>query len=317
MSGTLARLPVVDSARQVLRRLQHPREELTRSVNELYRGASFAHRINFTQPAGDPGLIGPRAVGWRVMRNPAVVFMGGINAVLLEFLLPGVRAGVWDHSYFQQDPIARMKRTGLAAMVTTYGSTEQAQWVGRRATQMHQKVKGRSEDGVDYDAMDPDLQRWVAVTASYGFLQAYRRYLQPRMSRADMDRYWAQSAEATQIYGQFDMPRTAEEARAYMQSMQPHLSDAPAVRAFLSVMQNTPAFHRFTLPVQRMLIDASIDLLPAWSREIMQLTSGQARRRAQRPLVRAVVRATDRLLRDGPAFEACRRVGVSPVILFE
>ncbi len=301
----------------LLRKLRNPRDQIERGVLDLYRGASFADRIDFTRPVGDPGLLGPDSVGWKVMRNPAVVFMGGINAVLLEFLLPGVRAGVWEHSYFRQDPIARMQRTGLAAMVTMYGSTGQAQWVGQRATQMHQHVNGTSKDGIDYNALDPQLQSWVAVTAAFGFLQAYRRYIDPRMPRAGIDRYWREGQNIAGIYGDYPLPKTAAETRAYMESMRPRLSGSDAPHEFLALMRNTPAHSRLALPVQRLLIDAAIDLLPAWARQLMELEAGQARRRAQRPLVKGVVRASDWLLRDGPAYEACRRVGVSPQVLFD
>lgn len=292
--------------------LRAPRQHFESSVLQLYRGASYADRIDFTRPAGDPGLVGPAAVGWRVMRNPAAVFMGGISAVLLEFLLPGVRAGVWEHSYFRQDPNARLKRTGLAAMVTTYGATEQAEWVGARVQHLHGSVKGQAADGTAYDAMDPVLQTWVAVTAAFGFLQAYRRYVNPRLSRAEMDHYWSDSAKISRIYGDYPTPGTAAEARAYMEGMRPRLENSPATQEFLAVMRNAPAFSRLTLPVQRMLIDAAIDLLPAWAQQQTGLEAGRARRRAQRPMVKAVVSATDWLVRDGPAFEACRRVGVSP-----
>lgn len=316
MTSSLIKTPARASIREWLHRARHPRTELERGVLSLYRGASFASRIDFTQPAGDPGILGPEAVGWRVMRNPATVFMGGISAVLLEFLLPGVRAGVWDHSYFKQDPVARMQRTGLAAMVSIYGSTEQARWVGERATRMHRKVNGISADGVAYDAQDPQLQKWVAVTASYGFLQAYRRYINPRLSRAELDQYWADGQQVGQLYGDFTLPRSAAEVRDYMAEMRSQCSSSAAPAEFLALMRDTPARARITLPVQRMLIDASIDLLPTWSREMLDLEQGQARRRAQRPLVKGVVMASDWLLRDGPAFEACRRVGVSPRILY-
>jgi uncharacterized protein (DUF2236 family) len=82
---------------------------------------SRAQRINYLEPAGDPGIFGPASVAWRVLSNPASVFVGGITAVLLELAEPSVRSGVWDHTDFRRDPVGRMRRTGLAAMVITYG----------------------------------------------------------------------------------------------------------------------------------------------------------------------------------------------------
>jgi uncharacterized protein (DUF2236 family) len=84
-------------------------------------------RINYLEPPGDPGIFGPASVTWRVLSNPASVFIGGITAVLLELAEPRVRSGVWDHTNFRTDPVGRMRRTGLAAMVITYGNTPDAE----------------------------------------------------------------------------------------------------------------------------------------------------------------------------------------------
>jgi uncharacterized protein (DUF2236 family) len=86
-----------------------------------------AQRINYLEPAGDPGIFGPASVTWRVLSNPASVFIGGITAVLFELAEPNVRSGVWDHTSFRNDPIGRMRRTGLAAMVFTYGCRRDAE----------------------------------------------------------------------------------------------------------------------------------------------------------------------------------------------
>jgi uncharacterized protein (DUF2236 family) len=53
-----------------------------------------------------------------MFKNPVAGFFGGVTAVLLEFDEPPVRDGVWQHSSFRADPLNRLRRTGLAAMVT-------------------------------------------------------------------------------------------------------------------------------------------------------------------------------------------------------
>ena len=91
------------------------------SMNGSKRRGTGGFRIDFLAPAGDPGLSGPGSVSWRVSANPIALAVGGIAAVILELAEPRIRAGVWDHSTFKTDPIARMERTGLAAMAVTYG----------------------------------------------------------------------------------------------------------------------------------------------------------------------------------------------------
>jgi len=137
-------------------------------------------RINYLEPPGDPGIFGPTSVTWRVLSNPASVFIGGITAVLLELAEPSVRSGVWDHTDFRTDPIGRMQRTGLAAMVITYGNTRDAEAAMSRIRRVHEVITGVTPDGQQYRANDPELLTWVHVTAAYGFLNAYLRYLSPR-----------------------------------------------------------------------------------------------------------------------------------------
>ena len=47
--------------------------------------------------------------------------------MILELAEPRVRSGVWDHTSFRTDPVTRLRRTGLAAMVTVYAPRETAE----------------------------------------------------------------------------------------------------------------------------------------------------------------------------------------------
>ena len=78
--------------------------------------------IDFTQPKDEPALLAPDSVSWRIFKNPVALFVGGVAAVILELAEPAVRTGVWEHSSFRIDPVRRLQRTGLAAMVTVYGA---------------------------------------------------------------------------------------------------------------------------------------------------------------------------------------------------
>ncbi len=82
---------------------------------------------DFSTPAGEPALTAPDSVSWRVFKNPISLFIGGASAVLLELAEPRVRSGVWDHTSFRTDPVRRLQRTGLAAMMTVYGPKSEAE----------------------------------------------------------------------------------------------------------------------------------------------------------------------------------------------
>src|SRR5260370_38085561 len=98
--------------------------------------------INYLEPPGDPGIFGPASVTWRVLSNPASVFIGGITAVLLELAEPSVRSGVWDHTNFRTHPVGRMRRTGLAAMVIIYGNTRDAEAAIAGIPRWHEVING-------------------------------------------------------------------------------------------------------------------------------------------------------------------------------
>jgi uncharacterized protein (DUF2236 family) len=69
---------------------------------------------------------------------------------------------------------------------------------------------------------------------------------------------------------------------------------------FLGLVLNAPVVSAAVLPMQRLLVQAAIDLLPSWAREILRLEKGQSMRVAARPLVNAMVTLANRVIRNGP-----------------
>ena len=47
--------------------------------------------VDFLQPAGEPALITPDSVSWRIFKNPVALYIGGIAAVPLELAESRVR----------------------------------------------------------------------------------------------------------------------------------------------------------------------------------------------------------------------------------
>src|SRR3569623_682705 len=65
------------------------------------------------------GLFGPDSGVWRVHGDVTTMMVGGIAALLLQLLHPGVLSGVCDHSNFRGDMRGRMRRTARFLSVTT------------------------------------------------------------------------------------------------------------------------------------------------------------------------------------------------------
>src|SRR5215470_5993425 len=135
----------------------------------------------------------------QVFKNPVALFAGGVAAVILELAEPRVRSGVWDHTTFRTDPLARMERTGLAAMVTVYGARSAAEKMIAGVRAMHDRVRGTTPDGGPYRANDPELLDWVQATAGFGFLEAYAAFVRP-VRDADRDRFYAEGVGAGRLY---------------------------------------------------------------------------------------------------------------------
>src|SRR5437667_3770357 len=124
-----------------------------------------SREVDFSKPVGEPALVGVDSVSWRIFKNPVSVFVGGIAAVILELAEPSVRSGVWEHSSFRTNPVRRLQRTGLAAMVTVYGARSTAEPMIAGVVRMHDKVRGETPAGEAYRANDVGLLTWVHATA--------------------------------------------------------------------------------------------------------------------------------------------------------
>lgn len=282
-----------------------------------YAAAPDMPRVDFTAPVGEPALAGPDSVSWRVFKNPIALYIGGITAVLLELAEPRVRSGVWDHTSFRTDPLPRMKRTGLAAMMTVYGPRGAAEKMIAGVGRMHGRVAGVTPAGTAYRADDPELLDWVQATASFGFMQAYHRFVAP-LSDVDRDRFYAEARPAAALYGATGAPSSEAELEAQFQAMRPKLERSEIVIEFLDIMKRTAALPGPLRLLQPVLMRAAIDLLPAWTRDILGLGPAYGLKPWQEKLVRLAGRASDRLvIREAPPAQACVRLGLPPEFLYK
>ena len=117
----------------------------------------------------------PNDVIWRVNRD-AAMYAGGIRALLLQALHPGAMAGVAGHSGYRSDPWGRLQRTGEFIAMTTYGPIPDAEKLIQRVRGVHERVRGKTDDGTPYRASDPHLLAWVHAAETQSFLESYRLF---------------------------------------------------------------------------------------------------------------------------------------------
>jgi uncharacterized protein (DUF2236 family) len=272
--------------------------------------------VDFRHPAGEPALAAPDSVSWRVFKNPVSLFVGGVTAVILELAEPRVRTGVWEHSSFRRDPLPRLKRTGLAAMVTVYGARSVAETMIAGVRRMHEGVAGDTPAGAAYRANDVALLDWVQATASFGFLEAYHAYAAP-LSAAERDRFYAEAAPAAALYGALGAPASVADWEAHLAAMLPRLERSEIVFAFLGLMRSTPILPAPLRGLQGALIRAAAAITPAPVRAVLGLGREWDLGPVERRLVRWAGAAADRIVVEGaPAVEACRRMGLPADYLY-
>lgn len=288
---------------------------LDAAARELIQPAGMP-AVDFTVPKGEPALVPADSVSWRVFKNPVSLFVGGVAAVILELAEPAVRTGVWEHTSFRSDPVTRLRRTGLAAMVTVYGAHSVAERMIAGVVRRHAGVRGTTPAGEAYHANDPRLLTWVQGTAGYGFAEAYSRYVRV-LDRDALDRFYGEGAPAARLYGASDAPTSESARQALFDSMRARLEPSPIVFEFLEIMRAAPVFPAPLRPFQRLLVGAAVDMTPDWVRERLGMTAAHGLAPWQRTLVRRVGALADRvLLRSSPAVQACRRLGLPEGYLY-
>jgi uncharacterized protein (DUF2236 family) len=270
--------------------------------------------IDFAAPAGAPALFVADSLTWRIMKNPVALLAGGIAAVILELAEPRVRAGVWGHTAFRGDPVGRIRRTGYATMATIYAPAEAARALIARVNAMHAQVRGATPAGAPYRADDPELLDWVQATAVFSFSGAYARYVRP-LSRSERDRFYAEGAGPSALYGATGAPRSAAEMEALFAAMRPKLERSEIVFEFLSIVGAA----RF-LPSRglgRLIVRGAVEITPKWVRNILGLDARFGLRFGEASLLRAMGAVGERLvLPAAPPAQASVRMGLGAGYLY-
>ncbi|CAN7601122.1 oxygenase MpaB family protein [Massilia sp. LjRoot122] len=276
------------------------------ALQELMRpppGMAF----DFSQPPGEPALAPADGVCWRVFANPVSLFIGGVAAVLLELAEPSVRAGVWEQGGFRRDPVLRLRRTGFAAMMTVYGPRSHAEQLIAQVVRMHDRVQGSTPDGRIYRANDPRLLDWVHATATFGFTEAYHRYVRA-LSPLDKDAAFAEGGPAARLYGALGAPSSWAAWEELLAATAPGLEGSGTLAEFMRIVAAAPLLPAPLRRLQHLLVRAAVDITPEPVRSLPQLRR-HGLRFGEAALLRALARGAALLpLGDTPPVQAARRL---------
>lgn len=301
---------MIATRRQGLPDTRRPGTIVVMNAHQKPETAARALAFDFTRPLGEPSLVPPDSLQWRVFRNPIALGVGGVAAVLLEFADARIRSGVWDHSIYKVDPVGRSKRTGVAAMAGVYGPASAARRLIGGVTRMHSRVSGTTPDGRAYQALEPELLNWVHATAAHGFLHAFCRFVRP-VDEAGRKRFYADGKPVAELYGVTRTVGSDADFTAMMNALLPGFEPHPINLEFLGIIQSgkaAPAVPRF---LHRALARGAVAILPPAVRAALQLGRDWDLTVADTLALTAAGRLADKVRdRNSPAWQSAVRQGL-------
>ncbi|MFM7697758.1 MAG: oxygenase MpaB family protein [Limnohabitans sp.] len=263
----------------------------------------------FAKPEGDPGLLGPDAVAWRLHAHFVSMMVGGLSSLMLQALHPRALAAVWDHSNFRNNLKGRLGRTAYFVAVTTYGSKADALAAIERVNRIHAQIKGHMPDGSPYVANEPSLLRWVHLGEVTSFLNSYQWLAHHPLNVKEENAYIQEMAYIGQRLGVHALPTDATSSHDALKQFQHELRFDHRTQEILRVIENYPV-DPWDMPFMKMVIHASFHILPDWA---LSMLGKPIAHECEKQVVRLALRMASlpvqaALDNDGVAASAKRRV---------
>lgn len=169
--------------------------------------------------------------------------------------------------------VGRLRRTARFIAVTTYGERASAEAAIDRVREVHRHVAGRLADGTLYRADDPALLAWVHVSEAWSFLAAWQRYGGTALSPTEIDRYFAEFAVIARALGADPVPTDAAGIARAIETARPMLHADERTREVARLVLGHPPDNPLAIPLQRLTMQAAVDLLPTWARRLHGLSA--------------------------------------------
>jgi len=195
-------------------------------------------------PRAEGAPVRPGSLLWSIAGDPRGL-LPGTAAGIMQLMLPGLGAGVTDHSNFFDDPFDRIFRSIpliWGTIFTADGAEGEAR--GRTIRDFHPDIKGTDHHGNRYHALDPEIFWWAHATFTWEFFRAKELYIARPLRRTEQEQLYAETVTWYRRYGVSDrvVPPTLGDFRARFDEVcRDELELTPAVQWVLDPSTNPGA----------------------------------------------------------------------------
>jgi uncharacterized protein (DUF2236 family) len=173
-----------------------------------------------------------------------VGLLGGAANIILQLAYKPIGAGVVSHSNFSEDVMTRTNNTLTYVAVALAGTSEEKLAYRRMVNRAHAPVKSKDQAEIKYNAMDPDLQLWVAACIAKFIFDSVARFGKVLNKEEAKELYLRLKPLGTMLQVREDMwPADIEAFEAYWHDFCSKLDILPAVREQLTPFIDLALFH--------------------------------------------------------------------------
>jgi len=252
--------------------------------------------VQFSEPAGDPGLFGPDSSIWYV-HSDVICLIGGLSGLLLGALHQPTMHGTNQHSSYSDDPLARLGRTASFVNAMTYGSVPVIDKTCATVRKMHKRVNGTMPDGRPYDANDDDQLIWTGMTQAYSVMRAHLRYHPKPLAGERIDEYYAQYAQfAIKLGATKPVPSSRTEVAEYFDSMRPLLTFAEETAELADFFRRPFGPDAVSKAGSAVIMRAAFDTMPQWAQRLYGIHSASRLTAIPKAVDARLTRAAAKLL---------------------
>ena len=159
-----------------------------------------------TRRRAEGAPLGPGSLLWAIAGDPRGLLPGSA-AGIMQLMLPGLGAGVTDHSNFFDDPFDRIFRSIPFIWGSIFAADDdEGDARGRTIRDFHPEIKGTDHHGNRYHALDPDIFWWAHATFTWEFFRAAELFHLRPLRRWEQEQLYAETVTWYRRYGVSDRP---------------------------------------------------------------------------------------------------------------